>query len=348
MRTIKTALLSFGMSGKVFHAPFLQVHPGFELAGAWERSKKMVQDSYPGVTSYPSLEALLADDSLELVVVNTPTGTHFDYAKKALLAGKNIIVEKAFTTTVAEAIELKDLAEKLNRKLSVYQNRRWDSDFKTVQKIIREGWLGKINEAEIHFERFKPQLNTAKQHKEIQGAGSGLLKDLGPHTIDSALCLFGMPEAIYADIRITRESSVVDDSFDILMFYKNLRVRLKGGLLVRESAPGFIVHGSIGSFLKNRTDVQETELVAGKIPNTTDWGTEPESEQGLLHTEKDGKIIREKIQSLQGNYYDYYDQVYKALTEDKPMPVTADDGINVMRIIESAIESSYEKKVVYL
>jgi predicted dehydrogenase len=348
MIPIKTALLSFGMSGKVFHAPFLQIHSGFQLTGAWERSKKLIEEVYPGVTSYPSLEALLEDDSVKLVVVNTPTGTHFDYAKKALLAGKDIIVEKAFTTTVAEAVELKTLAEKLNRKLSVYQNRRWDSDFKTVQKIIREGWLGKINDVEIHFERFKPQLNTAKQHKEIPGAGSGLLKDLGPHSIDSALCLFGMPEAIFADIRITRELSVVDDSFDILLFYKDLRVRLKGSLLVREAAPGFIVHGSIGSFLKNRTDVQETDLVAGKIPNTTDWGTEPASEQGLLHTEKDGKMIREKVKSLQGNYYDYYDQVYKALTDGTPMPVTADDGINVMRIIESAIESSLGKKVVYL
>jgi predicted dehydrogenase len=348
MPPIKTALLSFGMSGKVFHAPFLQIHPGFQLVGAWERSKKLIQDAYPGLTSYPSLEALLADDSIELVVVNTPTSTHFDYAKKALLAGKDIIVEKAFTTTVAEAIELKNLAEKLHRKLSVYQNRRWDSDFKTVQKIIREGWLGKINEAEIHFERFKPDLNTTKKHKEIQGAGSGLLKDLGPHNIDSALCLFGMPEAVFGDIRITREFSAVDDWFDILLFYKDLRVRLKGSLLVRETLPGFIVHGSMGSFLKNRTDVQETDLVAGKTPNTSDWGTEPVSDQGLLHTEKDGQVFRENVKSLQGNYYDYYDQVYNALTDNEPMPVTADDGINVMRIIESAIESSQEKKVVYL
>ncbi len=347
MTSIKTALLSFGMSGKVFHAPFLQVHPGFQLAGAWERSKKIIDGFYPGVISYPSLEALLADDSINLVIVNTPIATHYEYARQALLAGKNIIVEKAFTTTVAEAVDLKNIAEKVNKKISVYQNRRWDSDFKTVKKIISEGWLGDLIEAEIHFDRFKPQLSP-KPHKEIKSPGSGLLKDLGPHIIDSAICLFGFPQALFADIRITRPDSVVDDWFDILLYYKNLRVRLKGSLFVRESLPGFIVHGSKGSFLKSRTDVQEADLTAGKIPNTADWGTEPESEQGLLHTEKDGKIIREKIQSLQGNYYGYYDGVYKALTEDKPMPVTVDDGINVMRIIESAERSCNEKKVIDL
>lgn len=345
MPPIKTALLSFGMSGKVFHAPFIQMHPGFQLAGAWERSKQIIGQFYPGVTSYPTLDAVLADDSIDLVIVNTPTATHYEYARQALLAGKNIIVEKAFTTTVAEAVELKKIAEKVNKKISVYQNRRWDSDFKTVKKIIGEGWLGELTEAEIHFDRFKPQLSP-KPHKEIQSAGAGLLKDLGPHVIDSALCLFGFPMAIFADIRITRPDSVVDDWFDLLLYYKKLRVRLKSGLFVRESLPGFIIHGSVGSFLKSRTDVQETDLLSGKIPNTADWGTEPESEKGLLHTEKNGIIIRENVPSLQGNYYDYYDEVYQALTEDKPMPVTAEDGINVMRIIEAAVQSCNEKKVI--
>ena len=346
MIPIKTALLAFGMSGKVFHAPFLQVHPGFQLAGAWERSKQQIQSFYPDTTSYPSLEAILADDSIELVIVNTPTGTHFDYAKQLLLAGKNIIVEKAFTTTIAEAVELKDIAANVNKKISIYQNRRWDSDFKTVKKVLDEGLLGDIVEAEIHFDRYKPQLN-AIQHKETKAAGAGLLLNLGPHVVDSAICLFGFPLAVFADIRITRAGSVVDDYFDILLYYKDLRVRLKGSLLVRETYPGFILHGTKGSFLKNRTDVQETNLIAGQIPNTADWGTEPISEEGLLHTEKDGNVIRENIKSLKGNYYDYYEGVFKALRENTEMPVTADDGIKVMRIIEYAIQSSLEKKVIY-
>ena len=159
MPPIKTALLSFGMSGKLFHAPFIHIHPGFELLGAWERSIKIIGEFYPGVKSYPTLESILEDDTIDLVVVNTPTATHFEYAKKSLLAGKHVVVEKAFTTTVAEAIELKELAEKLNKKISVYQNRRYDSDFKTVKKIISEGWLGEIVEAEIHYDRYKPLLN---------------------------------------------------------------------------------------------------------------------------------------------------------------------------------------------
>jgi predicted dehydrogenase len=347
MPPIKTALLSFGMSGKLFHAPFIHVHPGFELSGAWERSKKIMGEFYPGVQSYPSLEAILEDESIELVVVNTPTATHFDYAKKALLAGKHLVVEKAFTTTVAEAIELKAIAEKVNKKISVYQNRRYDSDFRTVKKIISAGLLGELVEAEIHYDRYKPLLNP-KPHKEIQSAGSGLLKDLGPHIIDSAICLFGYPQAIFADIRITRPNSVVDDWFDLLLYYPDCRVRLKSGVFVREPLASFIVHGTKGSFLKNRTDVQEADLLAGKLPNTTNWGIEPPSERGLLHTEKDGQIIREQVLSEQGNYYDYYDGIYNALTHNEPMPVTADEGIQIMRVIEAALLSCQEKKLIYL
>ena len=345
--TIKTALLSFGMSGKVFHAPFIQLHPGFELAGAWERSKKQIQELYPGVQSYPSLEAILADDSIELVIVNTPTATHFDYARQSLLAGKHVVVEKAFTTTVEEARQLKKIALEQGKKISVYQNRRWDSDFKTVQKIVKEGLLGELIEVELHFDRYKPQLGP-KVHKETPGAGAGVWKDLGPHLIDQALCLFGFPNSLFGDIRITRVNSVVDDCFDIMLIYPALRVRLKGSLLVREALPGFVLHGNKGSFLKGRTDVQEIHLLAGEKPNTGSWGTEPESEQGLLHTEQNGKVIRENIKSLQGNYYGYYDGVFKALRENEPMPVTADEGIDVIRILEAAIVSSNEKKVIDL
>jgi scyllo-inositol 2-dehydrogenase (NADP+) len=347
MQTIKTALLSFGMSGRVFHAPFIQLHKGFELVGAWERSKHIIHEYYPLTKSYPSLEELLADDDIALVVVNTPTYTHFEYARKALLAGKDVIVEKAFTTTLVEAMELKSIAEKQGRKIAVFQNRRWDSDFKTVRKIIREGWLGELVEAEIHFDRFNLELSP-KQHKEVPGPGSGIVKDLGPHLIDQALCLFGMPQALFADIRITRKISKVDDYVDMLLYYPQLRVRLKAGLIVREILPAYVIHGNKGSFIKPRADVQEANLLKDMKPDTDTWGTEPESAQGLLHTEKDGKIIREKIPSLQGNYYDYYDGVYKALTENIPMPVTVDDGINVLKIIEAVIKSNNEKRVIEL
>jgi scyllo-inositol 2-dehydrogenase (NADP+) len=344
MSQIKTALLSFGMSGKVFHAPFINFHKGFELAGAWERSRKEIQEAYPGVKSYAALESVLADDSIQLVIVNTPTNTHFEYAKAALLAGKDVVVEKAFTTTVAEAMELKSIVEKKGVKISVFQNRRWDSDFKTVQKIKKSAVLGDIVEAELRFERYKPAIGP-KQHKEVAGPGAGLLNDLGPHLIDQALCLFGMPQALYADIRTVRENSVVDDWFDISLHYKNIRVRLKSSLVVCEQLPGFVLHGTKASFIKRRADVQEVNLLAGMLPNTTDWGTEPEDDNGFLF-KADDEV--EEIKTEQGNYYDYYDAVYKAITDNKPMPVTCDDGINVMRIIEAAVKSNAEKRIVSL
>ena len=347
MTPIKTAILSFGLSGKAFHAPFINLHPGFELVGIWERTKSNSLEFYPGIKIYRSLEEILKDDSIELVVVNTPTNTHFDYTKKVLEAGKHAVVEKAFTTTTAEAISLKELAEKKQLKLSVFQNRRWDSDFKTVKKIIKEGWLGEIMEAEIHFDRYKEELNP-KPHKEIPAPGAGILNDLGPHLIDQAILLFGMPQAVFADLRITRPGSQVDDYFEILFYYPMLRVRLKSGYQVREPFPSYVIHGRKGSFLKSRGDIQETMLAANHKPNTTDWGTEPVSEQGLLHTEKDGKLIREKVPTLQGNYYDYYDGIYQSIRNNQPVQVSAEDGIHVMQIIDACSRSNKERKAIIL
>ena len=345
MHIIKTALLSYGMSGKVFHAPFIEAHPGFQLAGAWERTHKIIQHEYEGVTSYPSLEVLLADDTVELVVVNTPNDSHFDYARKALMAGKHVVVEKAFTTTVQEGEELKALAEKQGKKISVYQNRRYDSDLRTVQKIIEEKLLGDIVEAEFHFDRFKPVVGP-KVHKETPGPGAGLLMDLGPHLIDEALLLFGLPDALFADIRFTRPASRVDDYFDLLLYYAGCRVRLKASSIIREAIPANAVHGIKGSFLKPKADVQEADLLAAKKPGGSNWGIEPESGYGLLHTEKNGVIVMEKIVSSLGNYGDYYKDIYEALVNGRPVPVTAEEGIRTIKVIEAAIKSNSEKRVI--
>ncbi|MEZ7498338.1 Gfo/Idh/MocA family oxidoreductase [Flavobacterium sp. Arc3] len=346
MQKIKTALLSYGMSGKVFHAPFLEFHPGFELLGSWERSKKLIQQDYPNVKSYATLEDVLESDA-ELIIVNTPVGTHFEYAKKVLLAGKNAVVEKAFTTTVAEAQELVNLATEKGVKLAVFQNRRWDSDLKTVRQILLDGVLGELVEAEFHFDRYNPLLSP-KLHKETANDGAGILKDLGPHLIDQALYLFGFPQAVYADIRITRENSLVDDWIDILLYYQEFRVRLKAGFFVREANPAYTIHGKKGSFLKPRGDVQEDDLKLGKKPNLDTWGTEPIEKEGLLHTEIDGTIVQGKIPTLQGNYYDFFDGVYDSIANGKEEPVTGQDGLRVMQIIEAAIQSSAQKKAIYL
>jgi predicted dehydrogenase len=347
MQTVGVALLSFGMSGRVFHAPFIDAHPGFTLVGSWERSNKSIQQFYPQVKSYTSLESLLADERVDLVIVNTPTYTHYELTKKVLEAGKHTVVEKAFTATAAEAMELKALAEKMNGKLSVFQNRRWDSDFKTVKHIVDRGVLGDLVEVSFSYDRFKPTLSP-KTHKETPRPGAGVVHDLGPHLIDQALYLFGMPEAVFADISITRPTSQVCDYFELLLYYPTWRVRLRASYFVREPAPSYIIHGTKGSFLKTRADVQEADLQAGKKPTGADWGVEPSGEQGVLHTEVDGKAIRERIESLPGNYMEYYEGIYQALVHDKQLPVTALDGVYVMRVIDAAFASSEEKRVIEL
>lgn len=345
MRPIKTALLSYGMSGRLFHAPFLQVNPGYQFSAVWERSKNLAQKRYPDVETYRSLEELLADTDIELVIVNTPNYTHYDYAKKALEAGKHVIVEKPFVVTSKEGEELISLAAQKDVLLSVYQNRRFDSDYRTVKRIIEEGWLGEIVEAEFHFDRYKEEIS-AKSHKENPGPGTGALYDLGSHILDQALQLFGMPDAVFGDICIIRPVSQVDDYFEILLYYKNLRVRLHSSYLVREALPGYILHGTKGSFIKHKTNVQEEALDKSILPGTENWGVEPDDQKGFLHTEKNGKVIKEYIQSEIGNYDDYFTAVYKAIRENGPNPVTADDGLKVIRVIEAAYQSNREKRVI--
>jgi predicted dehydrogenase len=347
MQSINTGLCSFGMSGVVFHAPFITINPGFNFYGVWERSKNLAQQKYPSVKTFRTLEEMLADEAIELVVVNTPNTTHYDYVKQSLLAGKHVIVEKPFTVTVSEGEELIKMAATQKKLLSVFQNRRYDSDYRTIKKIIEAGVLGNIVEAEFHFDRYKEELSP-KLHKEVAMKGTGSLYDLGSHLIDQALQLFGKPKAVFADIAVMRPISKVDDYFELLLYYASFRVRIKASYQVREGLPGYILHGSKGSFIKPKTDVQETMLQAGAIPGGADWGTEPETDEGLLHTEIKGKIVKEFIASEQGNYGDYYEAIYNAIRKNTPLPVTAHEGLAVIQIIEAAFTSSAERRVIDL
>lgn len=346
MRTINAALCSFGMSGRVFHAPFLSVHKGFNFYAVWERVKNLAQEKYPDVKVYRSYEDMLADDKVDLVIVNTPSYSHYEYGKQALLANKNTIIEKPFTATTAQAEDLIRLSDEKNKLLSVFQNRRFDSDFKTVKKVITDGLLGEIVEVEIHYDRYNPGLSP-KVHKETPGPAVGVIYDLGSHLIDQALQLFGLPQSVFADIFSMRPYSRVDDYFEILLYYPSMRVRLKSTYFAREPQ-GFIIHGKQGSFLKNRTDVQEVALQAGTLPNTKDWGIEPESERGLLNTEQHGKVLKERIPTLPGNYIDYYDSIYNTLINNAPLAVTAQEGRDTIKIIEAAYQSNREKRVIDL
>jgi predicted dehydrogenase len=345
MKAIKTAICSFGMSGRVFHAPFLHVHPGFEFYSVWERSKDLAAALYPGVRTCRSLEELLADPRVELVIVNTPNYTHYEYAKKALAGGKHVIVEKPFTVSERQGRELIALADQTERRLSSFQSRRFDSDFRTARKIVESGVLGAIVEAEIHYDRYTPVLSP-KVHKETPGPGTGLLYDLGSHLIDQALQLFGDPEAVFADLFIIRDHSMVDDYMEVLLFYPGFRVRLKSSYLVREPIPAYTIFGHAGSFLKTRADVQEKHLLAGDMPGAADWGFEPESEQGLLHTVIDGEPVRQRVQTERGNYMDYFDGIYESIRNNAPLPVTAEEGVRIIRVIELAYESLNKKQIV--
>ncbi|MDR6527400.1 putative dehydrogenase [Chryseobacterium rhizosphaerae] len=351
MQLVKAGLCAFGMSGKVFHAPFLKEHPGFFISAVVERSKEESKEKYPEATIYRSVEEMLQSADIELVVINTPIQTHYEYAKKALEAGKNIIVEKPFTVNVEEAEELVKLAEEKGLFLSVYQNRRFDRDFLQVKKILEEGKLGSIKEAEIRFDRFRTT-PSGKQHKENPDQiGSGSLHDLGAHLVDQAVLCFGYPEKLFADVFSMKGTAFANDYFEILLFYKNdVRVRLKSSVFSKEAHNAYIVHGDKGSFLQERTDNQENELVAGAIPvYGNEWMQGLKQPDGILNfLNENSETERILTSSEAGNYMDYYQQIYEHIVFGYPLPSPGREVIQNMKIIDASLKSTKEKKVIYL
>ena len=344
---IKTGICSYGMSGKLFHAPFLAAHPGFELTAIVERHNNESKDRYPDAKLYRSVEELCAAKDLQLIVVNTPTHLHFEHARMVLQAGKNMVIEKPFAITVKEAEELTALAERQKVFLSVYQNRRYDGDYYAVKDVLQQGVLGDLREVEIRYDRYRPAYG-GKQHKEGNMPGAGILYDLSPHLVDQAIQLFGFPKALFADLIKMRDDVAVPDYFEILFYYDKLRVRLKASCIARESTYAYVLHGMKGSFLQQRSDLQEIQLLAGVKPSLKSWCPPPSSPDGLLHTEINGEWVRQETTSSPGNYMGYYDNVYKAITGQGPNPVPASDGIKNTRIIETALQSMKEGKVVLL
>ncbi|MCY1663272.1 Gfo/Idh/MocA family oxidoreductase [Chryseobacterium sp. SL1] len=351
MQLVKVGLCAFGMSGKVFHAPFLKEHPGFFISAIVERNKEESKEKYPEAEIYRSVEEMLENADIELVVVNTPVQTHFDYAKKALEAGKNVVVEKPFTVNVAEAEELAKLAEEKKLFVSVYQNRRFDRDYLQVQKIINEGKLGNIKEVEIRFDRFRTE-PSGKAHKENPEAiGSGSLHDLGSHLVDQAVQYFGFPEKLFADVFSMKGKEFANDYFEIILFYPNdLRVRLKSSVFTKEAHFAYAVHGEKGSFLQERTDNQENELVAGAVPEYGEEWTKPLTEtDGILNYLNENKETERILTSSEpGNYMNYYQQIYEFIVFGYALPSPAEEIIKNMKIIDAAAESSKQEKVIYL
>ena len=347
-KIIKTGIASYGMSGKLFHAPFIHANPNFELSAIVERTKNDSRVKYPDSKLYRSFEELIADKDIELVVMNTPVQTHFEYAKAALNAGKNVIVEKPFTVNAAEAIELDKLAKEKHLFLSVYQNRRYDGDYLAIKDVVAENMLGELKEAEMRFDRYRTG-HSGKDHKEGDKPGAGNLHDLGAHLIDQAIQLFGFPEAVFADVFPMRKDMIANDYFEIIFYYpRPFRVRIKGSVFVKEPYYAYILQGENGSYLQSRSDLQEERLLAGYVPDVTQWIHTPAGFDGILHTTINGEEVRKETRSEPGNYMDYYQEVYEALTGKRENPVPAADGILTMKVIDAALQSSKEKRVIKL
>lgn len=337
---INTAILGYGFSGSVFFAPFLDLHDGFNLVGALERNKKRIQKDYPDVKSFDNINDVLQDPSIELVVVNTPIDTHYELATSVLKAGKHAIVEKTFTNSAEEAASLYILAKEKGLSLFVYQNRRFDSDFLTVEKVLQSGKLGQIVEATFSYDLYRPELR-GDVHSEQPWSG-GEFNNRGSHVIDQAIKVFGLPNAVLADFAAFRPNSLVEDYFEITFTYTDKRIKVRGTDIALEQQWAYVIQGLRGSFLKSRSDRQETLLLKGAKPSKGAWCDEPVDESGILTYQENGKTIREAVATEEGNYYAYFESVYQSLRHEAPILVSGLDGYKTLLVMDAARQSARE------
>jgi scyllo-inositol 2-dehydrogenase (NADP+) len=337
---IEVGLIGYGLAGRAFHAPVIHAVPGLRLAAVLQRSGNEAAEKYPDARIVRSMEELLAMREVRLVVIASPNDTHFALARQCLAAGKDVVVDKPFTTTLEEARDLVAFAKEKGRLLTVYQNRRYDGDFQTIRKLVAEGTLGRIVRFETTYDRYRPRLKP-DAWRETTRAGSGILFDIAPHLIDHALVLFGPPEAVTADVRVEREGAVADDSFDVMLHYPGaMRAVLRSSILAVTQRPRFVLHGTLGSFLKQTFDPQENNLRHGKIPRDGAWGAESEENWGVLTTPSGDGFAQKRIPSVSCDYRDYYANVRDALLGKAALAVTPEWALDVMRLLEMAKESS--------
>jgi scyllo-inositol 2-dehydrogenase (NADP+) len=345
-KKINTAIIGYGMAGSVFHSPIVSSLDSFVLNKIYTKnvdSINAIHKLYPSTLPVSNVKEILSDEEVELVVIASPNTHHFSLAKEAILAGKHVVIDKPFTVNSTEATELISLAQKHERVMSIFQNRRWDSDFKTVKKVINSGMLGNLVECEIHMDRYRNYIKD-RAWREDDIPGSGVLFDLGSHLIDQALNLFGLPSAITADLRMQRQVSRTTDNFELILHYNNLKVTLKCGMLVRAELPHFILLGENGSFIKYGVDLQEEDLKSGLTPLTkANWGEEPESLYGTIFTTEKGLDIKGKVKSEKGDYREYYANIYDVIVNNAELIVTPDQAKNTIRLIEYAMESNEKK-----
>lgn len=333
---IGVGLVGYGFGGTTFHAPFISTVEGLELRAIVERSTDHARIGYPAARQFRSDADLLIDPSIDLVVITTPNTTHFEIARSALRAGKHVVIDKPITVTSRQAAELQAIAERNKLVLSPFHNRRWDGDFRTIARLIGEGTLGKLKQFESYFDRFRPELKL-NAWRERPEPGSGLLYDLGPHLLDQAFALFGPPLSISADIRHEREQSITDDAFDLTLIYPKMEVRLGASMLRPSPRPRFVLSGTDGKFTKEGFDPQEAALKRGERPSGDSWGTERPESWGELQHSSQHAITR--VPTERGDYRQYFENVRDAIRGLGPLAVTPAHGVQVIRAIETAMES---------
>jgi len=339
---INVGLIGFGLAGRAFHAPVIHAVPGLRLAAIVQRSGSDAAELYPGARILRSVEELLAISEIRLAVIATPNDTHYAIARQCLAAGRDVVVDKPLTPTLEEALDLVTFAEQRGRLLTVYQNRRYDGDFQAVQQVVASGKLGRLVRFESNYDRFRPQLK-ANAWRERHGSGVGILFDLAPHLIDHALLLFGLPQAITADVRMEREHAVADDSFDLTLHYPGgLSAVLQATMLAAVTRPRFILHGTSGAYVKHAFDVQEPKLRAGRLPwKETPTELEQEDNSGVLTlVNADGTTTEQRVPAASGDYRSYYANIRDVLLGKAVPAVTPQHALNVMRILELARQSS--------
>lgn len=339
-KILNVGLIGFGLSGRYFHSPFLTTNPGFKLKTVVERSKNEAQEFDPSIENARSVDKLLSDPSIDLVFICTPNDTHFPYAMDALENGKHVVIEKPFSATEEEAKQLVAVAEQKGLILTAYQNRRWDSDFLTIKKLIDEDKLGDIVEYECRYDRFRPVVPT-ESWKEKSVPVGGNLYNLGPHLIDQALVLFGEPITVTAEIRSVRPNSEIDDYFDVRLGYADKLVIVKSSLMVYENFLRYHLHGTKGSFIKGGLDPQEETLRKNILPTEKPWGQEPKNRWGKLYSEAFTGII----ESESGDYAPFYQNVYDAIVHGAELAVKPSEILRTTRVIDLAFQSSKENKV---
>ena len=340
---IEVGLIGFGLAGRAFHAPVIRAVPGLHLAAILQRSGDEAAEKYPDVRIVRSLDELLAIKEIQLIVIATPNDTHFPIARQCLTAARDVVVDKPFATTLEEANSLVQLARASGRLVTVYQNRRYDGDFEAIRQLVAADTLGRIVRFETTYDRYRPQLKP-DAWRETRRPGSGILFDIAPHLIDHALVLFGLPEAVTADVRIERENALADDAFDITLHYpSSMRAVLRSSILAAALRPRFVVFGTEGSFVKQSFDPQESNLRYGKIPLNTPWGWEPEENWGILTVPSGDSFEQRRIPSANCDYRDYYANVRDALLGKATIAVTTEWALNVMRLLELACESSEKR-----